>query len=75
MEPGEFAALEQLARARHSSVADLMREAARKQYLNPIDRERRAAAAKRFVELPQHPLPDWAEVKEELENRRGSDLP
>jgi hypothetical protein len=38
MEPVEFAALERLARSRGSSVADLIREAARAQYLDVVDR-------------------------------------
>jgi hypothetical protein len=37
MDPLEFAALERLARSRGSSVAELIREAARAQYLDTVD--------------------------------------
>jgi uncharacterized protein len=49
MEPGEFAELERLARSRGASVADLMREAARAQYLNADEQGRRARAAEAFL--------------------------
>lgn len=75
MEPREFAALERLARRRGASVADLMREAARAQYLNADDRGRRARAAELFLSLPQAALPDWQSLKEEIEARRDSALP
>ena len=71
MEPREFAALERLARSRGSSVADLIREAARAQYLDVADRSRRALAAETFLSLPDTPLPDWSVLKQELEDRRG----
>ena len=75
MEPREFAVLERLARSRGSSVADLMREAARAQYLESADRARRAGSAQSFLGLPDAPLPDWAVLKQELEERRGSGIP
>jgi hypothetical protein len=75
MEPLEYAALERLARSRGSSVADLMREAARAQYLDTADRGRRARAAELFLSLPDTPLPDWSILKEEIEERRGSAFP
>lgn len=75
MEPSEFAALERLARRRGASVADLMREAARAQYLNADDRGRRARAAEHFLSLSQAALPDWHSLKEEIEARRDSALP
>jgi hypothetical protein len=75
MEPLEYAALERLARSRGSSVADLMREAARAQYLDTADRGRRALAAELFLSLPDTPLPDWSILKEEIEERRGSAFP
>lgn len=75
MEPLEFAALERLARSRGSSVADLIREAARAQYLSADDRGRRARAAKLFLSLPDTPLPDWSVLKREIEDRRDSALP
>jgi Ribbon-helix-helix protein, copG family len=75
MEPVEFAALERLARSRGSSVADLIREAARAQYLDTTDRSRRARAATLFLSLPDAPLPDWNVLKHEIEDRRGSSIP
>jgi hypothetical protein len=74
MEPVEFAALERLARSRGSSVADLIREAARAQYLETTDRVRRSRAAELFLSLPDASLPDWSELKQEIEDRRGSAL-
>jgi hypothetical protein len=75
MEPLEFAALERLARSRGSSVADLMREAARAQYLDTADRGRRARAAELFLSLPDAPMPEWSILKQEIEERRGSAFP
>jgi Ribbon-helix-helix protein, copG family len=75
MEPQEFAALERLARSRGSSVADMMREAARAQYLGSANLARRARSAESFLDLPETPLPDWAILKQEIEERRGSDIP
>jgi hypothetical protein len=75
MEPLEFAALERLARSHGASVADLIRDAARAQYLDIADRGRRTRAAELFLSLPETPLPDWPVLKQELENRRGSALP
>ena len=75
MEPQEFAALEKLAKNRGSSVADMMREAARAQYLQGEDRARRTRSAESFLSLPDTPLPDWAILKRDIEERRGSDIP
>jgi hypothetical protein len=75
MEPLEFAALERLARSRGSSVADLIREAARAQYLDAADGRHRARAAALFLSLPDAPLPDWSVLKQEIEDRRGAALP
>jgi hypothetical protein len=75
MEPLEFAALERLARSRGASVADLIRDAARAQYLDIADRGRRARAAELFLSLPETPLPEWRVLKLEIEDRRGSALP
>lgn len=71
MDPAEFRQLEGLARKRRSSVSELMREATRVQLLHGLERGRRVAAAHAFLDLPDAPLPDWAELKEELEERRG----
>jgi hypothetical protein len=75
MEPLEFAALERLARSRGASVADLIRDAARAQYLGAADLGRRARAAELFLSLPDTPLPHWSALKQEIEDRRGSGLP
>ncbi len=71
MEPGEFAQLERIARARAASVADLMREAVKVQYLSAISAGRILAAARRFLGLPDTKLPDWKDLKEEIEESRG----
>jgi hypothetical protein len=71
MDPEEFAALEQIAAARGASVADLMREAARAQHLRPADVARRTAAVHRFLALREVSLPAWADLKREIEGRRG----
>ncbi len=71
MEPDEFRVIEKIARARHSSVSDLMREAARTQLLTVADQARRAAAARAFLDLPDAPLPAWRELKREIGDRRG----
>jgi hypothetical protein len=66
MEPSEFTLLERVARKRGSSVSDLMREAARAQYLVDVDRTRRTRAAQDFLSLPDITLPDWKAIKNEL---------
>lgn len=71
MEPDEFAVLEELARKCGSSVADLMREAARVQLLSQVGLARRAAAVRAFLRLPAAPMPEWKELKAEIEDRRG----
>jgi hypothetical protein len=74
MEPREFDLLERVARKRGSSVSDLMREAARAQFLVDVDRSRRSRAAQDFLGLPDAALPDWGVVKRELEERYGEDV-
>ena len=68
MEPKEFAQLEKVARKLGSSVSDLIRKAARAQYLVDVERLRRSRAAQNFLSLPDATLPDWTEVKRELES-------
>jgi hypothetical protein len=70
MEPEEFAALEQIAEVRGTSVAELMRDAARAEYLLPAEGQRRAEAARRFLALPAVLVPAWADLKREIEERR-----
>ena len=74
MEPKEFSQLERVARKRGSSVSDLMREAARAQYLVDIVRSRRSGATQSFLSLPDSPLPDWRVVKKELEDRHDKSV-
>jgi hypothetical protein len=71
MEPAEFSLLERLARQRGTSISDLMREAARAQFLVEGDRLRRTRAAQSYLSLPDSDLSDWQSVKMELEERRG----
>jgi hypothetical protein len=75
MEPSEFDLLERLARKRGSSVSDLIREAARAQYLLDVDRSRRTRAADKFLSLPDAALPDWNAVKNELADRHDKIVP
>jgi hypothetical protein len=74
MEPREFNQLERVARKRGSSVSDLMREAARAQYLVDTDRSRRVGATQNFLNLPDSALPDWGIVKKELEDRHDKNV-
>ena len=71
MEPREFNVLEQVARKRGTSVSDLMRAAARAQFLVDGDNLRRSRAAQSYLSLPDCDLSGWREVKKELEARRG----
>jgi hypothetical protein len=75
MEPREFDLLERVARKRGSSVSDLMRAAARAQYLVDVDRSRRTRAAQDFLSLPDVTLPDWNAVKNELADRHDKIVP
>lgn len=75
MEPREFNLLERVARKRGSSVSDLMREAARAQYLVDVDRTRRTRAAQDFLSLPDTTLPDWKAIKNELADRHDKTVP
>jgi hypothetical protein len=74
MEPREFNSLEQLARKRGSSVSDLVREAARAQFLIDVDGSRRERSAEGFLSLPDTRLPEWKNLKKEIEQRRGKDV-
>jgi hypothetical protein len=74
MEPREFDLLARVAKKRGSSVSDLMREAARAQYLEDVDRSRRSHSVQTFLRLPDASLPDWHVLKREIEERRGQGL-
>lgn len=71
MEPKEFELLERLARKRGSSVSDLMREAARAQFLVEVERSHRSRAVHQFLSLPDEPLPAWQILEREIEERRA----
>jgi uncharacterized protein (DUF1778 family) len=71
MEPEQLELLEEAARAARCSVSELLREAARAQVLVRAQRARRRAAAQRFLELPEQPLPGWKTLKTQLAGRRG----
>lgn len=75
MEPREFNLLERVARQRGSSISDLMREAARAQYLVDVDRTRRMRAAESFLSLPDVALPDWKAIKNELADCHDKTVP
>jgi hypothetical protein len=75
MEPREFDLLERMARKRGALVSDLMREAARAQYLLDVDCSRRIRAADDFLSLPDASLPDWNAVKHELAERDDKIVP
>jgi hypothetical protein len=74
MEPGEFDELERMAGSRGTSVGELMRQAARAQHLATVGSGRRAAAAQRFLGLPDVRLPEWKKLRKEIERRRGAHL-
>ena len=69
MEPEEFKELARLARRRGSSVGELMREAARVQFLAGVGHAARVEAGRAFLSLPEAPLPAWKELKQEIEDR------
>lgn len=71
MDPEDFRTLEELARRRGASVGDLMREATQAQWFSQVRLARRADAARRFLGLPDASMPDWRELKTEIEDRRG----
>lgn len=71
MEPDEFALLTDIAQRRGSTVSELLRDAARTQFLMRAERARRREAAHRFLEHPDTALPIWPELEVEIESRRG----
>ena len=75
MEPGEFELLAQVARRRGSSVADLVREATRAQFLADIHGAHRSRSAQSFLDLPDASLPEWDTLKREIEGRYDKDVP
>lgn len=75
MESQEFDALERLARKRGSSVADLIRAAVRRSYMDDAERTSRVRAAEDFLALPDVSLPEWDVLRDEIEARHGHGLP
>ena len=72
MEPEEYERLERIARARHSSVGELIRAAIRAQYLQaPPDR---TAIVERIASM-NLPSGDWADLKHEIEAGYDAGLP
>ncbi|MGH9815425.1 MAG: hypothetical protein ACRD5F_14915 [Candidatus Acidiferrales bacterium] len=67
MEPGEFRHLRSLARQRKTSIAQLVREAVRKVYLEPSEPENRQAIVERMLSM-NLPTIEWADAKKEIED-------
>lgn len=68
MDPAELKELRRIAKRRRVSVGSLIRDAVREKYLENKDEERRRAA-EAIVSMNIGPLPDWEELKEELDAR------
>lgn len=68
MDPAELKELRRIAKRRRVSVGSLIRDAVREKYLGD-DEERRRLAAESIVSMNIGPLPDWPELKEELDAR------
>jgi hypothetical protein len=68
MDPAELKELRRIAKRRRVSVGSLIRDAVREKYLVD-DEERRRQAIDRILAMNIGPLPDWPELKEELDSR------
>ena len=68
MDPAELKELRRIAKRRRKSVGALIRDAVREKYLSG-DEEVRRLAAESIVAMNIGPLPDWDELKEELDAR------
>ena len=71
MEPAEYRRLEDIARRRKISVAELIRGAVREKYLLP--RDRRIAIAEEIAGM-KAPIGDWGDVEKEIEDAHCADL-
>ena len=67
-EPEEYERLEDVARRRGTSVAELVRRAVGEKYLGDPTKRRAAVAAIRGMSLP---LPDWPELEQEIADARA----
>lgn len=72
MEPDDYARLEEIARRKRVSVAELIREAVRERYL--ADDRRRLIDEILAMELDLD-LEDWEEVEREVEDGHTDDVP
>ncbi len=68
MDPSELAELKKLAKRRRTSVGRLIRDAVREKYLAD-DQDARRAAFERIMAMDIGPMPDWDELKKELDDR------
>ncbi len=66
LDEGRYARLDRQARKRGTSIAVLVREAIDATY--PADEMTRAQAAADFLARPPIDLPDWPELKAEIED-------
>ncbi len=71
MDTEDLALIQRLARGRGASVSDLVREAAGAQLPSQVGLAREVEAVRRFLRLPSAPLPEWSQLKAEIEERRG----
>ena len=71
MEPEEYERLEQIARQRNISVAELIRRAVRERYLTGRRQRKRAAARICRMELP---IGDWTEIEAWIEESHDAGL-
>ena len=70
----DLALVQRLARGRGASVWDVMREAAGAQLPSQVGLAREAEAVRRFLRLPSALLPEWSQMKAEIEDRLGQGL-
>jgi predicted DNA-binding ribbon-helix-helix protein len=72
MEPEEYQRLEEIARQKKVSVAELIRTAVRERYLGGGARRRAGVESICSMSLPVIP---WAEAEAEIAEAHGDDLP
>ena len=69
MDPGELRELRRIAKRERTSVAKLLRDAARARYLHDPGAARRRRAAEEICNMNLGPVPDWPEMKKILDER------
>ena len=72
LEPGEYDALERIAKQHGVSVAELFRRAVKDRYLSTTDSKRQA-----FAKIAQMKLPiedDWTDLSNEIEEAHDVDI-